>query len=57
MRMTCPVCKKPTKIVDPYEHQEIKRASAWFARHNDAQGKPCSGSQMTAIDREPIPAA
>ncbi len=55
--MMCPICKREVKVIDPYRHEAIKRASAWFARHRDREGKKCLGSMMTAINRHPRPAS
>lgn len=57
MRLPCPVCGKSVRIVDPYAHAEVKRASAWFAKHEDQTGQTCAGSQRTAIARDPLPAS
>lgn len=58
MKMQCPVCGRRVKVVDPYEGQEIKRASAWFASHFQAgTRKECGGTRMVAIPREAKPAS
>lgn len=56
MKKQCPHCGKWVKVHDPYEHEEIKRASAWFAAHKSpATGKLCIGSRTCAIARTPRP--
>ena len=57
MKMRCPICGQNAEVSDPYEKEEIKRASAWFASHDvTLRGKrtKCNGSQTVAIERKPI---
>lgn len=58
MKRECPHCHRKVKVVDPYATSDVKRASAWFARHKDWRtGKLCAGSNTTAIARTPRPAS
>lgn len=54
VQLHCPVCCKPVRIVDPCANEPVKTVSAWFAKHKDATGKTCAGSQRTAIARDPL---